>query len=97
MLNDGMFRNCTSLTAVELQDYVNNRSVLDRLGSDVFDGCSVLSSLVIPPSISSLIQIDENFLRGSSIRKITFSGLPDDVFATGHTENSFSTVNGYVT
>ena len=97
MLNDGMFRNCTSLTAVELQDYVNNRSVLDRLGSDVFDGCSVLSSIVIPPSISSLIQIDENFLRGSSIRKITFSGLPDDIFTSGHTENSFSTVNGYVT
>jgi hypothetical protein len=98
MLNDGMFRNCTSLTGIDLQDYADDKSQLDRLGSEVFDGCIGLSSLVIPSSITSLMQIDENFLRGSSVRKITFKGLSDDVFASKYTEHhSFKTVNGYVT
>ena len=98
MLNDGMFRNCTALTGIDLQDYADNKSQLDRLGSEVFDGCIGLSSLVIPSSITSLMQIDENFLRGSSIRKITFNGLSDDVFASKYVEqHSYKTENGYIT
>lgn len=97
MLNDGMFRNCRSLTAVNLQDYADDKSQLDRLGADVFDGCTALTSLDVPTSITSLVQINENFLRGSSIRKIVFNGLPDDVFRSQYTESHTVKVDGYVT
>jgi hypothetical protein len=98
MLNDGMFRNCRALTAVDIQDTADNKSLLDRLGSEVFYGCDSLTSLVVPSSITSLVQINENFLQGSSIKKITFNGLSDDVFVSKYTEqHNYKTENGYIT
>jgi hypothetical protein len=95
-LNNGLFKNCASLGAVEIQDSVSERSQLNYLGASAFTGCDQLTSIFIPASISSITQIDPEFLQGSAIKAIHFNGLSDEVFSTGYIEQRTTTVNGYV-
>jgi len=39
-LNDGMFADCRSLTAINIQDTDQSPSWLNMIGSNVFSGCS---------------------------------------------------------
>ena len=77
MLPDHMFDGCTNLMQVKFQE----PSDLRQLGEGVFAGCSRLTSITLPASVSSLEYIDPLFLSGSSIDRVVFNGISDDVFA----------------
>ena len=80
ILSEGMFQNDTKLKSLTIEDTVS-ASVMDRVYSDVFEGCSCLTSVVLPKSISRIDQVDDFFLRGSNVSSVTFTGIPDDAFA----------------
>ncbi len=56
---------------------------MGMLGESVFCNCPNLTSLTLPRSINALTCIDPNFLSGSSVQRVSFTGLPDSVFTSG--------------
>ena len=50
------------------------------LGEAVFANCPKLTSITLPKSVDSLEYIDPMFMSGSSVDRIVFSGISDDVF-----------------
>lgn len=77
-LTEEMFKGCTNLTSVSFQE----TSQLRTIDGDVFSECSSLTSITLPSSVSSLEYIDDNFLRGSKIGRVTFNGLANEDIAT---------------
>lgn len=77
MLPDHMFDGCTNLVEVKFQE----PSDLKYIGKAVFGRCQNLTSITLPKSVDSLEYIDPEFLSGSSIDKVVFKGIDDNVFA----------------
>lgn len=77
MLPPHMFDGCVNLREVKFQE----PSQLKQLGAAVFAGCSKLTSVTLPASIDSLDYIDPEFLSGSSVDRIVFRGIGDDVLS----------------
>lgn len=77
MIPDHMFDGCTNLMEVKFEE----PSDLKYLGEAVFANCPRLTSITLPKSVDSLEYIDSAFLSGSSINRIVFKGLSDDVFS----------------
>jgi len=75
-----MFRGCTKLSSVTVDDTDDNPSIMRTVGPNTFSGCVNLTSFALPRSITSLSQIDPAFLSGSSIRQLYLNGLDDSVF-----------------
>ncbi len=71
-IEDGTFRDCNSLTSVEI------RYGLSAIGASAFKGCGNLASIVIPDSVTSIG--DEAFRGCSSLKSIT---IPDGVTSIG--------------
>lgn len=76
MLPDHLFDGCTNLREVKFAE----PSDLKYLGEAVFANCPKLTSITLPKSIDSLDYIDPLFLSGSSINRVVFSGISDDMF-----------------
>lgn len=74
MLGDGEFQGCTSLMSV----IVSDSGSLDSVGDEVFSGCTSLTSITLPKSVNSVVNIGENFLKGSSVQEIYLNGIADD-------------------
>jgi len=82
MVSPHMFDGCVNLTSVNFAANADLR----QLGDAAFGGCSKLTSITLPESVSSLSFIDSNFLSGSSISRVEFMGMDDDVFAEEYEE-----------
>lgn len=76
MLSPHMFEGCVNLTSIQFQ----SGSQLRQLGECVFSGCTKLTTISLPASINDLNYIDPLFLSGSSIQRVEFAGLSDDIF-----------------
>lgn len=76
MLPDHLFDGCTNLREVKFAE----PSELKYLGEAVFANCPKLTSITLPKSVDSLDYIDHLFLSGSSINRVVFSGISDDMF-----------------
>ena len=78
MISKDMFDGCTALTAVNFSN--SNNTHLVTIENNAFNGCTKLSNLILPKSINSLDTLSENAFSGSSLTKVTFSGVSDSVF-----------------
>lgn len=76
MLPDHLFDGCTNLREVKFAE----PSELKYLGEAVFANCPKLTSITLPKSVDSLDYVDPLFLSGSSINRVVFSGISDDMF-----------------
>ena len=76
MLASHMFDGCTNLKSVTFKD----GSILKQLEDHVFANCPKLTSITLPQSINSLSTIDSEFLAGSNMQKVIFSGMPSSDF-----------------
>ena len=77
MLPDHFFDGCTNLREVKFDE----PSDLKYLGSSVFANCPKLTSITLPKSVDSLEYIDPLFLQGSSVDRIVFKGIGDDILS----------------
>lgn len=73
-----MFDGCTNLKEVKFE----KNSILHYIEDGVFANCPSLTSLTLPASVNSLSVIDSEFLAGSSIKELTFAGIPDEDLRT---------------
>lgn len=78
MVSKDMFDGCTALTAVNFSN--SNNTHLVTIENNAFNGCTKLSNLTLPKSISALDTLSENAFSGSSLKKVTFSGVSDSIF-----------------
>lgn len=76
MVPDHMFDGCTNLMQVKFEE----PSQLRQLGKAPFARCTKLTSITLPASVNRLEYVDPLFLSGSSIDRVVFNGLSDDVF-----------------
>lgn len=98
-LSDYMFKDCSELRQVQIEDGQGSESIMYSVGHNVFDGCKQLTEITLPRSINSLSQIDENFLAGSQVGRVVFSGIDDKVFLDGglsKTTDDWIDENGWV-
>lgn len=86
-LNEGMFQGDASLEDLTIEDTQQYRSVMNQVGANVFSGCRSLTAVTLPQSINALSCVSEAMLSGSSVQRVTFSGLPDEVFCTNYSED----------
>lgn len=96
MIGDGEFEGCTSLNSVEFQGTNESPSQLQSVGDDVFSGCTSLTTIKLPKSLNNILNIGENFLRGSSLTKIYLNGIDDSEFtglASGDTTTITVSIN----
>lgn len=66
-----MFDGCTNLKEVVFA----KDAILHYIEDGVFANCPSLTSITLPKSVNSLSAIDPNFLQGSSVKELHFSGI----------------------
>lgn len=76
MISEHMFDGCTNLTQIAFE----SGSQLRQIGDYAFANCPKLTSITLPPSVNDLQYLDSQWLAGSSIDRVVFQGLADEVF-----------------
>ena len=79
IVSQNMFRNCTSLTAVNF-DTTSDNAKLITIENNAFNNCTKLSTLVLPKSIYDFNVLNNQSFAGSFLTSITFTGIDDTVF-----------------
>ncbi len=69
ILNEGVFKNAINLTSVQFLASVGDNTGLTSVKSAAFEGCTSLTNLVLPNSVTA---IGDSFLRNSGITSFTF-------------------------
>lgn len=95
-----MFKGCSKLTSVVVDDADDYPSTMRTVGPGVFSGCDNLTSFTLPRSISSLSQIDQVFLSGSNVQYLRLNGMDDNILSAAQETTQLSIgfdKRGYVT
>lgn len=84
-INEYCFNNCKNIENISFDIYdsylpttTENIPKLNTIENNAFVNCKELKSLILPESISSISQIDENAFNGSNLTSITFLGITSE-------------------
>lgn len=75
IFSKNMFKGCANLQNITILDPDSDKSKFMALEDYCLSGCSRLSSMTFPRSISSIYTLDDNDLSGSSLKEIHFTGI----------------------